>query len=152
MAPFWAELFDVATNVVGEDIVNNPPIACDMKHSDTDDGGTATSTLMLFSTLCAGTESTTISCDEHPEYAGHLRDMFPGVCVEKHGHPLVRSRLGSLKHKFDPLCQQRPKEETTCDFKHGTLHGHQGQSVTDLESQQFAPVLQQGFWCKGDKP
>jgi hypothetical protein len=33
-------------------------------------------------------------------------------------------------------------------LKHGTLHGHQGQSVTDLGSQQSAPVLQQGFWKK----
>jgi hypothetical protein len=46
MAPFWAELFDVAANVAGEDSVNNPPIACDMKHSGEE------RTLMLYSTLC----------------------------------------------------------------------------------------------------
>jgi hypothetical protein len=117
-----------------------------MKHSDRDTEESGTSTLMVYSTLCAATESTTLSCDEHPEYARHLRDPLPGVCVEKHGQPVVRSRLGSLKHKFKPLCQQRPTIPATCDLKHGTLQGHQGQSTTDLESQQ--PILQQGFWKK----
>ncbi len=88
MAPFWAELFDVATNVAGEDSANDPPIACDMKHSD---GDAEQSTLMLYSTLCAASESTTLSCAEHPEYAAHLRDTLPAICVQKHGQPVVRS-------------------------------------------------------------
>jgi hypothetical protein len=30
MSPFWAEFFDIATNVAGEDSASDPPLACDM--------------------------------------------------------------------------------------------------------------------------
>ena len=145
MAPFWAEFFDVATNIVGEDSVKDPAIGCDMRRSDEDNS------LMIYNTLCAATETSRSACDAHPIYLKYLKFTLASVCQEKHGQSVARSRLGSLKPQFDPLCQQRPlltTKETTCNLKYGTLHGHRGESVPDLDSQQPSPIVQQGFWKK----
>jgi hypothetical protein len=142
MAPFWAEFFDVETNLVGEDSVQDPDIGCDMKCSGKDN------TLMLYHTLCTATESATRACADHPEYDKYVHNTLPSVCVEKHGQPVVRSRLGALRGHFQPLCEQRPNFPATCDLKHGTLHGHHGISVTNLEIQQPVEIVQAGFWKK----
>jgi hypothetical protein len=142
MAPFWAEMFDVATNVAGEDSSSDPPIACDMIQSSFD------STLMVYSTLCSASASSTRSCAEHPEYEQHVLNTLPEVCAQKHGQPVVRSRLGALRRGLTPLCQLQPTIPDTCDLKHGTLHGHRGQSITDLDRKDTISALQTGFWNK----
>ena len=142
MAPFWAEFFDVATNVAGEDSASDPPIACDMTTSSYD------STLMIYSTLCAAGASSTRSCAEHPEYEQHVLKTLPEVWAQKHGQPVVRSRLGALRLHLTPLCQLRPTIPETCDLKHGTLHGHCGQSITDLDRKETISAVQAGFWKK----
>jgi hypothetical protein len=144
MAPFWAEYFDVATNVAGEDSASDPPIACDMMRSSYD------SKIMVYNTLCASSEASTSSCAEHPEYQQHVQNTLAAECALKHGKPVVRSRLGALRRDFTPLCQQEPKIPATCNLKHGTLHGHKGRSVTDLDNKETLSSVQTGFWKKSN--
>ena len=140
MAPSWAEHFDVATNVAGEDSVNDPPLACDMQRSSSD------STILVYSTLCASSTSSARACAEHPEYEQHLLHTLPPVCKEKHGQPVVRRRLGALKRGLSPLCEQKPSMPGTCGLKHGTLHGNRGRAVTNLDEQHVVATVQAGFW------
>jgi hypothetical protein len=142
MAPFWAEFFDVATNVAGEDSASDPPIACDMMRSSDN------SNIMVYNTLCASSAASTSSCAEHPEYQQHIQNTLPAECAIKHGKPVVRSRLGALRRHLTPLCQQRPTIPAACELKHGTLHGHRGQSVTDLKTKGRVSSVQSGFWKK----
>jgi hypothetical protein len=142
MAPFWAEYFDVATNVAGEDSASDPPIACDMIRSSYD------SKIMVYNTLCASSAASTSSCAEHPEYQQHVQNTLPAECALKHGKPVVRSRLGALRRHLTPLCQQQPTIPATCNLKHGTLHGHQGRSVTNLDNKETLSSVQTGFWKK----
>jgi hypothetical protein len=144
MAPFWAEFFDVATNVAGEDSASDPPIACDMVRSSDD------SKILVYNTLCASSAASTSSCAEHPEYQQHVQNTLPAECALKHGKPVVRSRLGSLRRHLTPLCQQQPKMPSACELKHGTLHGHRGQSVPDLSSKAIVSSVQTGFWKKAN--
>ena len=140
MAPFWAELFDVGTNVAGEDSAMDPPIACDMLRSSYD------SKLMVYSSLCAASASSTRSCAEHPEYEQHIINTLPAICAQKHGHSIVRSRLGALKRGLTPLCELRPTAPATCALKHGALHGHQGSRVQDLDTATPVRAVEVGFW------
>jgi len=142
MAPFWAEFFDVANNVAGEDSASDPPIGCDMKRSGDN------SNILIYSTLCASGAAATTSCAEHPAYQQHVQNTLAAQCALKHGQPVVRSRLGSLRGHLTPLCQQRPEIPSTCQLKHGSLHGHKGESVTDLHSKQTITSVQTGFWKK----
>jgi len=142
MAPFWAEFFDVANNVAGEDSASDPPIACDMMRSGDN------SNILIYSTLCVSGAASTASCAEHPEYQQHVQNTLAAQCALKHGQPVVRSRLGSLRRHLTPLCQQRPEIPSTCKLKHGSLHGHKGESVTDLHSKQTITSVQTGFWKK----
>jgi hypothetical protein len=80
MAPFWAELFDVATNVAGEDSASDLPIACDMMRSSYN------STIMVYSALCSSSAACTRSCAEHPEYQQHVLKTLPAECAQKQGH------------------------------------------------------------------
>jgi hypothetical protein len=144
MAPFWAEYFDVATNVAGEDSASDPPIACDMMRSSYD------SKIMVYNTLCASSEASTSSCAEHPEYQQHVQNTLAAECALKHGKPVVRSRLGALRWHLTPLCQQQPTIPATCNLKHGTLHGHKGRSVTDLDNKETLSSVQTGFWKKSN--
>jgi hypothetical protein len=140
MAPFWEAFFDVATNVAGKDIASDPPLACDMMRSSDN------SNIMVYSTLCASTAASTSSCAEHPEYERHVRNTLAAECALKHGKPVVRLRLGALRRHLTPLCQQRPSIPPTCELKHGTLHGHQGQRVANLDDQATISSVQTGFW------
>ena len=73
---------------------------------------------------------------------------LPSVCAQKHGQPVVRSRLGSLRRGLTPLCQQKPVSPETCALKHGALHGHKGAAVPNLNEQQVVAEVQTGFWKK----
>jgi len=106
------------------------------------------SNIMVYNTLCASSAASTSSCAEHPEYQRHLHSTLPTECASKHGKPVVRSRLGALRRHLTPLCQQRPTIPAACELKHGTLHGHHGQSVTDLNTQGTVSSVQSGFWKK----
>ena len=121
---------------------SDPPIACDMMRSSDN------SNIMVYNTLCASSAASTSSCAEHPEYQQHIQNTLPAECAIKHGKPVVRSRLGALRRHFTPLCQQRPTIPAACELKHGTLHGHRGQSVTDLKTRGTVSSVQSGFWKK----
>lgn len=142
IAPFWAEFFDVATNVAGEDSADDPPLGCDMQRSGRDNK------LMIYNTLCAATATTTRSCEAHPSYDYHLHNTLSSTCAQKHGHAVMRSRLGSLRDTFSPLCSLRPTTPTTCPHVHGTLHGHTGETMEDLYTKMSISKVETGFWKK----
>ena len=144
MAPFWAELFDVATNVAGEDSASDPAIGCDMLRSGSD------STILTYNTLCSSSSASARPCAEHPEYEHHVLNTLPPVCAQKHGQPVVRGRLGALRRHLTPLCQQQPSMPNTCPLRHGALHGHTGQAVSDLDEQTAATHLESGFWKRNN--
>jgi hypothetical protein len=144
IAPFWAEFFDVATNFGREDSASDPPLACDMKRSGSD------SRLMFYNTLCAADAEGVQSCAQHPVYEDYVKNVLPAVCEQKHGQPVVRSRLGALDGT--PLCEKTPKMPDICSFKHGSLFGHTGEAVPDLDG-GASPVpvdVQSGLWDKSN--
>jgi hypothetical protein len=148
MAPFWAEFFDVANNVAGEDSSNDPPVGCDMIRSSQD------SKLMVYNTLCASSATSASlgasSCAQHPQYEYHVQNTLPSVCAMKHGQPVMRSRLGTLRRNLTPLCQKEPILPATCTLKHGSLHGFKGRSVSqdDMDRKETVSSVQSGFWKK----
>lgn len=140
MAPFWAEHLDVATHVAGEDSASDPPLACDIQRSSSD------SKILVYSALCASSAGSARSCAEHPEYEQHLLHTLLSMCMQKHGQPVVRGRLGALKRHLSPLCEQQPTMPGTCALKHGALHGHRGEAVNNLDEQHVVAAVQSGFW------
>jgi hypothetical protein len=140
IAPFWAEFFDVATNFGLEDSASDPPIACDMRRSGKD------STIMVYSTLCASESPNPRSCEHYPVYERHVQDTLPEICAKKHGQPVVRSRIGTLKLDHTPLCELTPEMPTTCEFKHGTLFGYTGEPVADLAEDGSRIHVHGGLW------
>jgi hypothetical protein len=142
IAPFWAEFFDVATNLGQEDSAGDPPIACDMQRSGAD------SKLMIYSTMCTSDASNPRSCAQHPEYEHHVEHTLPEICQKKHGQPVVRSRIGTLKHQNAPLCELKPDMPDTCAFKHGAFFGYTGERVADLDEQGSPVRVHAGLWQK----
>ena len=142
IAPFWAEFFDVATNYGQEDSAGDPPIACDMQRSGAD------SKLMIYSTMCTSDATNSRSCAQHPVYEHHLEHTLPEICQKKHGQPVARSRIGTLRHKHTPLCELKPEMPDTCAFKHGSLFGYKGEGVSDLNDQGSPVRLHAGLWHK----
>jgi hypothetical protein len=140
MAPFWAEFFDVANNLAQEDSATDPPLACDMKRSSKG------SSVMFYNTLCAASLASVETCANHPVYENYIKNVLPSVCTRNHGHTVVRSHIGALID--EPLCEKMPEFPENCPLEHGTLLGHKGDPVTDLEDRSSSETvdMQSGLW------